>query len=81
MACQNQNRGPAGTHPEQAAFGAYLSANQIPANQKKGPFAGNLTGNLSNYVQQKTDPAKVYAKANANRHSPDAARLGAVLPG
>lgn len=26
-------------------FAANLSANQIPANQKKGPFAVNLTGN------------------------------------
>ena len=73
--------GPAGTHPKQAGFAAYLSANQPIANPKKAPFAVNLTGNPSNYVQQKTDPAKVYAKANANRHSPDAARLGAVLPG
>jgi hypothetical protein len=62
-------------------FGANQTANRSGANQKKGPFAVNLTGNPSNCVQQKTDPAKVYDKTNANRHSPDAARLGAILPG
>jgi hypothetical protein len=43
-------------------FAANLSANQIPANQKKGPFAGNQTGSPSNCVQQKTDPPRFTPK-------------------
>jgi hypothetical protein len=43
-------------------FGANQTANRSGANQKKGPFAVNLTGNPSNYVQQKTDPPRFTTK-------------------